>query len=147
MSRALPFVYAVEELADALTERIAPILANTGLTAAQFKVLYAVIEEGPMRLSALAEHQRCVKSNISYLTRAMQTDGLVELSMSEEDQRARVIRATDVGRQRYGVAKKAAQKLEKALRRALDGEVTERLTSACLEAAAALDALPVPRRR
>jgi DNA-binding MarR family transcriptional regulator len=94
-----------------------------------------------MRLSELAEHQRCVKSNISYLTRAMQSEGLVELASSQEDQRARVISATKLGRQRYGVAKTAAQKLETSLRRAVGAEATERLASGCLAAAAALDAL------
>lgn len=141
MPRSLPFVYAAEELADALTERLTPILAEAGLTAAQFKVLYALIEEGSMRLSDLAAHQRCVKSNISYLTRAMQSEGLVELVSSKEDLRARVISATKLGRQRYAAAKTAAAKLETALRRAFGAEATEQLAGACLAAAAALDAL------
>ena len=94
MARSLPFIYAAEELSDALSERLAPLLTAAGLTATQFSVLYMLIEDGPMRLSALAEHQRCVKSNVSYITRQMQREGLVEVSSSEDDQRARVIAAT-----------------------------------------------------
>lgn len=141
MSRSLPFIYAVEELSDALTERLNPIFARAELTAAQFSVLYALIEEGPLKLSALAERQRCVKSNVSYLTRIMQTEGLITLSASEEDQRARVMQATKLGRERYATAKAESQKLESALRRKLGVAATEQLMQACLEAAATLDSL------
>ena len=142
VSRPLPFLYAAEELANALSERLAPIFAAAELTATQFNVLYMLIEEGPMQLTALAEQRRCVKSNVSYITRAMLREGLVELSASPEDQRARVISASALGRRRYAAAKVAAQKLEHALRRALGAEAGDHLTQACLEAAAALDALP-----
>jgi DNA-binding MarR family transcriptional regulator len=100
MARSLPFLYAAEELADALTERLAPALAAAELTAAHFSVLYMLIEDGPMRLSDLARHQRCVKSNVSYLTRAMQREGLVELSASDDDGRSRLIAASKLGQQR-----------------------------------------------
>lgn len=139
MPRSLPFIYAAEELANALTERLAPMLAAAELTSAQFNVLYMLVEEGPMGPSALAEQQRCVKSNISYITRAMVRDGLIELTTSDEDQRARVISATKLGRQRYGVAKAEAQKVEAALRRAFGVDATDRLAKACLDGAAALD--------
>ncbi len=141
MRRALPFIYAAEELGDALTERLEPILASVGLTAAQFSVLYALIEEGPMKPSALAERQRCVKSNVSYITRGMQNEGLVELTASAVDQRARVMTATPLGKQRYGAAKALAQKLEAAIRRKIGPGTAEQLTEACLQAAAALDSL------
>jgi DNA-binding MarR family transcriptional regulator len=133
-------MYAAEELADALAERLSPALAAAELTATQFNVLYMLIEDGPMRLSQLAQHQRCVKSNVSYITRTMLREGLVELSSSEEDGRARVISASELGQRRYGVAKAAAQEIERALRRALGARATDELARACLEAAAALDA-------
>jgi transposase len=41
-------MYAAEELADALTERLAPALAAAELTAAHFNVLYMLIEDGPI---------------------------------------------------------------------------------------------------
>ena len=132
-------MYAAEELANALSERLSPILAAAGLTATQFNVLYMLIEDGPMKLSALAEQRRCVKSNVSYITRAMLREGLVEISSSHDDQRARVISATKLGLRRYGVAKAAAQKVERALRRALGADATDQLAQTCLDAAAALD--------
>lgn len=141
MSRSLPVVYAVEELSDALTERLSPILARAKLTTAQFSVLYTLVEEGPLNLGALAQRQRCVKSNVSYITRTMVQEGLVELVTSERDQRAKVMQATKLGRERYANAKAEAQKLEQVLRRKLGTEATTRLIQACLDAATALDAL------
>jgi DNA-binding MarR family transcriptional regulator len=141
MPRSLPFIYAAEELADALAERLEPAFTAAGLTTTQFSVLYILIEDGPMRLSALAEHQRCVKSNVSYITRTMQRDGLVEVSSSEDDGRARVISATKLGQRRYGIAKAVAQKVEQALRRVLGARAADDIARACLEAAAALDSL------
>jgi DNA-binding MarR family transcriptional regulator len=139
MPRSLSFIYAAEELADALAERLAPVFTAAELTATQFSVLYMLIEDGPMRMSALAEQQRCVKSNVSYITRAMLREGLIELSAGDDDARARVISASKLGRRRYGVAKAAAQKIEHTLRRTLGAEATDELARACLEAAAALD--------
>ena len=139
MPRSLPFLYAAEELANALSERLAPVFAAAELTATQFNVLYMLIEDGPMKLGALAEQRRCVKSNVSYLTRAMLREGLVELSASREDQRARVLSASKLGLRRYGVAKAGAQKLESTLRRALGAEATELLARSCLDAASVLD--------
>lgn len=141
MSRPLPFIYAVEEVGDALTERLEPILVRAQLTAAQFSVLYALIEEGPMQLGALAERQRCVKSNVSYITRVMVGEGLVELRTSEGDQRTKLMLATKLGRQRYTAARAEAEKLESALRRKLGAAAADHLMRACLEAAAALDGL------
>jgi DNA-binding MarR family transcriptional regulator len=141
MSRALPFIYAVEEVGDALTDRLGPILAKAELTSAQFSVLYALLEEGPMKLSVLAGRQRCVKSNVSYITRIMQNEGLVELRVDDDDQRSKVMVATKLGRQRYASAKAEAEKLEATLRRKLGAAAAEQLMQACLDAAAALDAL------
>lgn len=142
MSRALPFLYAAEELANALSERLAPVFAAAELTATQFNVLYMLVEEGPIKLGQLAAQQRCVKSNVSYIARAMVREGLVELSASDDDQRARVLSASELGLRRYRVAKAAAHKLEQALRRAYGAGATERLAEECLGAAATLDRLP-----
>lgn len=141
MTRSLPFMHAAEELMDALTERMAPALAKAQLTSTQFNVLYMLIEDGPMRLGDLAKYQRCVKSNVSYIARAMEKEGLVELSASDDDGRARMISASKLGQRRYAVAKAAAQKIEQALRQAFGAKATDELSRACLEAAAALDSL------
>jgi hypothetical protein len=50
-----------------------------------------------MTLGELAKFQRCVKSNISYITRTMERDGLVHLAASASDQRARVLSPSKLG--------------------------------------------------
>lgn len=122
-----------------MTERLAAAFAKAELSDTQFKVLYMLIEDGPMRLSDLAKQRRCVKSNVSYITRAMLREGLIELSASAEDGRARVVAASKLGRRRYAVARAAAQKIEDALRARLGPRAFAALERACLEAAAALD--------
>ena len=134
-------MFAADELGDALAERMAPILAASELTATQFRVLYLLIEQGPMTPSALATQERCVKSNITYITRAMLRAKLVVLTPSADDQRARVITASPLGRRRYGAAKAGAAEVERALRRAVGAAATAQLERACLAAAAALDRL------
>jgi DNA-binding MarR family transcriptional regulator len=141
MPRSLPFLYAAEELSDALTERLAPVLAEAELTATQFSVLYLLVEGGPMTPSALADQQRCVKSNASYLVRTMQRDGLIELASGQDDQRTRRITPTRLGRKRYAVAKAGVAAFERALAKALGGHVLAAVTKGCLETARAIDSL------
>jgi DNA-binding MarR family transcriptional regulator len=141
MPRALPFLYAAEELHDALSERLGPVLAAAGLTSAQFSVLYMLIEGGVTTPGGIAEQQRCVKSNVSYLLRTMQSEGLIELSSGKTDQRTRVIAATKLGQRRYAIGKAGVEKLETALARAVGARALADVTLACLDAAAALDRL------
>lgn len=141
MARSLPFVYAVEELGDALTERLLPILAAASLTPAQFSVLYALDEEGPMTLGELAKLERCVKSNISFVTRGMENAKLIRLEADPQDKRARIVSPTPLGEERFAIAKAGAARLEAALRKALGAKVLERLAAECLETAAAIDRL------
>lgn len=141
MGRSLPLTYAAEELSDALTDRLTPVLAEVQLTGTQFNVLYMLVEDGPMRLSDLATQRRCVKSNISYITRLMLREGLIELSPSAQDGRARMISASKLGQRRYAAAKAAVQKIEDALRAKLGARTFSALERACLQAASELDAL------
>jgi DNA-binding MarR family transcriptional regulator len=141
MPRALPFLYAAEELHDALTERLAPVLAEAGLTSAQFSVLYMLIEGGVTTPGGIAEQQRCVKSNVAYLVRPMHREGLIELSSGKADQRTRVIAATKLGQRRYAKGKAGVEKLESTLALALGSRALADVVRACLDTAAALDGL------
>ncbi|MEM9461330.1 MAG: MarR family transcriptional regulator [Myxococcota bacterium] len=141
MARALPLFYAIQEIADALEERQSAPLAKAELTASQFNLLYLVIEEGPMRLGEVARYRRCVKSNASNLTRAMEKEGLVTLNADPSDRRARVVEATKEGVRRYRVACRAFARIERSLRTALGAKVTDELERLCLVGAAAVDEL------
>lgn len=139
--RALPFLYAAEELHDALTERLAPVLVDASLTSAQFSVLYMLIEGGVTTPGGIADQQRCVKSNVSYLLRTMQAEGLIAIAPGKADQRTRVIATTKLGERRYAIGKAGVEKLERDLSRALGSRALADVTRACLDTAAALDRL------
>lgn len=139
MSRQIPLIYAIRELADALDEKMGPLLAEANLTVSQFSVLHLLAEEGPMRAGQLAEHQRCVKSNISYLIRTMEKEGLLELQEDPNDRRARTLNVSALGWKRYRFARNKAARIERKLIKKLkegEGDTLERL---CLSAANQLD--------
>ncbi len=135
----VPVLYAVREIADALDERLTPLVADAGLTLPQFNVLYLVVEEGPMRLGQLAQHRRCVKSNVSHLVRTMEAQGLLSLIEDPDDRRARVVQASDEGLACYRTVRRQAAYLERQLRQALGDDGRDELVRLCLAAAHALD--------
>ncbi len=129
-------IYALQEAADALEERMGPIVADAGLTLPQFNLLYHVIESGPARVSDLARYRRCVKSNVSNLVRTMEARNLVEILAAPGDGRARLVAATAAGRKRFLKARRAAARMDKKLHRALgssDGRLLARLSLSAAE--------------
>ncbi len=132
-------VYALQEAADAMEERLTPLVAEAGLTMPQFSLLFYVIEQGPMRLGELARKERCVRSNVSNLVRKMEADHLVELRSDHGDRRAKQILASREGRSRYVAARRAVQRTEDRLRRALGKEASQTLARLSLAAAEFLD--------
>ncbi len=140
VTRALQLLHAIEELGDALDDRVGPMVAAAELTSPQFNLLYLVEEEGPMRLGELARNRRCVKSNVSNLVRAMESAGLVQLHEDPDDRRARVVHATTLGRRRFRVALRRGDQIEQALRTSLGEAGVAQLVKLCLAGAATLDA-------
>ncbi|MEL6187734.1 MAG: MarR family transcriptional regulator [Myxococcota bacterium] len=132
-------LYAIQEASDALDERLAPLVMEAGLTLPQFRLLWYVVEQGPMRLSELARHRRCVKSNISNLVRAMEREDLIEVGPAPDDGRARLVRPTRRGRATYTAAAQEARRVEEALRTQLGGREARRLERLSLSAAKRLD--------
>ncbi len=139
MDPSTSVIYAVQELVDAVDDRLSPGLAEAGLSKAQFNVFYHVVEDGPLRLSDLARYRRCVRSNVTYLVRKMETEGLLSLTEDPHDRRVRIVHATQEGLARYRVARDAAAEIERKLRRTL-GSDADRLAMLCLTGATALDA-------
>jgi DNA-binding MarR family transcriptional regulator len=109
---SVPLLYALREAADAMDDRMAPICTAAGLTLAQFNLLFLVMEEGRTRLGELAENSRCVKSNVSYLAKTMENDGLLEIIADPDDRRVRHVRATSKGNKALRAALRAASQLE-----------------------------------
>ena len=142
MKSSIALLYALQEAADALEERMAPIVSDADLTLPQFNLLYYVVEEGPMRLGQLARYRRCVKSNVSNLVRAMVAQKLVQVRSAPDDGRARIVHASAEGRARFLKARRAAARLNRKLLQALGERDSASATRLSLAAARALDSQP-----
>jgi DNA-binding MarR family transcriptional regulator len=138
---SVSLLYALREAADAYDERMTASCATAGLTLSQFALLYLVVEEGPMRLGKVAENRRCVKSNISYLVRTMEKEGLLEILADTDDRRVRHVHASPKGNKAFRMALRAADQLEKDVRAALGEKVTNDVIQRMMGIAKAIDAL------
>lgn len=132
-------LYALHEAVDAFDEQITPLCAAVDLTVAQFSLLYLVVEEGPMRLGELAHHRRCVKSNVSYLVRAMEKNDLLELRADPDDRRVRHVHASAKGLAAFRKVRRGEARIERKLRQALGDEVADELIDRCMAVAGILD--------
>jgi len=81
-------LFALIEKGGLLQSRLEEALAAVGLSLAKHGVLATLEEEGaPMSLSALAAHQKCVRSNITQLVDRLEHDGLVHREPDPADRR------------------------------------------------------------
>lgn len=120
-------LYAFLDVADRLYGQIADALARVGLSYAKFEVLeYLRNADGPVNLSALAEGQKCARSNITQLIDRLEKEGLVEREQDPDDRRGvralltpagaelsrEGITQLDVVRARFAAAFTAAERAE-----------------------------------
>lgn len=86
-------LFSLLETAEAVEARMEAAVSPAGLSMAKLAVLDILAEaEGPLPLSALAERQHCVRSNITQLVDRLEADGLVRRRADPEDGRS--VRAT-----------------------------------------------------
>lgn len=140
MSDSIELLYALQEAADALDAKMTAIVSKADLTVSQFNLLFYIVEQGSLRQTQLARYRRCLKSNVSNLVRAMETQGLVQVLVAPDDGRARLVAPTAEGRKRYLKARRAATRLQQELTQCLGQSKTELLTRLSMSAAQAIDA-------
>src|SRR2546430_14415146 len=71
-------VSSLLETAEAVEARLEAAVSPLGLSLAKLGVLHPLAEaRGPLPLSALAERQHCVRSNITQLVDRLEKDGFV----------------------------------------------------------------------
>lgn len=140
MSDSIELLYALQEAADALDAKMTAIVSKADLTVSQFNLLFYIVEQGSLRQTQLARYRRCLKSNVSNLVRAMETQGLVQVLVAPDDGRARLVAPTAEGRKRYLKARRAATRLQQELTQRLGQSKTELLTRLSMSAAQAIDA-------
>lgn len=91
-------LFSFLEVAEQLYERIADALARVGLSYAKYEVLQHLQDTaGPVSLGALAEGQRCARSNITQLIDRLEVEGLVRRVDDPDDRRSVRAELTPLG--------------------------------------------------
>ncbi|MGH7470403.1 MAG: MarR family winged helix-turn-helix transcriptional regulator [Longimicrobiales bacterium] len=91
-------LFSFLDVADRLFERISEVLARVGLSYAKYEVLQHLRDaEGPVSLGALAEGQRCARSNITQLVDRLESEGMVRRVDDPEDRRGVRAELTSAG--------------------------------------------------
>lgn len=100
-----PVSSALIEAARTLETRLEQALAPHQLSLAKFGVLRCLMHEArALPLSAIAQRQKCVRSNMTQLADRLEADGLVRRVDDPQDRRAVLAEATDAGRAAYEAA-------------------------------------------
>jgi DNA-binding MarR family transcriptional regulator len=98
-SHPCPVSAALIEAARTLESRLEAALAPLHLSLAKFGVLRCLVhEQRPLPLSAIAQRQRCVRSNMTQLTDRLEADGLARRVDDPHDRRAVLAEPTEAGR-------------------------------------------------
>jgi DNA-binding MarR family transcriptional regulator len=97
-AHALTLVHQIHDAADALSQDVADVLGEAGITKSQAGILWALapgIPPVPMR--ELARRLQCDPSNITLLGDQLEAVGLVQRQPDPTDGRRRVLTLTDKG--------------------------------------------------
>lgn len=106
--------------AESLKWHVETALAAAGLSMAKVSVLDILVRaDDPMPLSDLAEHSRCVRSNITQLVDRLEKDGLVRRIFDASDRRVRRAELTPAGRQAHAAGMRILETQERELTDAL----------------------------
>lgn len=106
----------VIETADIFRSSMEGALASADLSLAKLSVLQILVDAGePMALSELAEHNKCVRSNITQLVDRLEKDGLVRRILDPKDRRVRRAELTLAGREAHSVGSRILATQEQEL--------------------------------
>lgn len=124
-----PVSTALIEAARTLEGRLEQSLAPLHLSLAKFGVLRVLVhEQRPMPLSAIAQRQKCVRSNMTQLTDRLEADGLVRRVDDPDDRRAVLAECTAAGRQAVERAEVLLRAEEARFLQGLDADERHRMT-------------------
>lgn len=98
-------VFSLLGTAGAVEARLEAALGPVGLSLAKAGVLHYLAEApGPVALSDLANHQNCVRSNITQLIDRLEKEGLVRRRADPDDRRSVRAALTAAGQRTYARA-------------------------------------------
>ena len=119
-SHPCPVASALIEAARTLEARLEAALTPYQLSLAKFGVLRCLVhEQRPLPLSAIAQRQKCVRSNMTQLTDRLEADGLVRRVDDPHDRRAVLAEPTAAGRVAFARAEQVLRAEEERFLRGL----------------------------
>ena len=123
--RSLPI--ALIRAREAVMAPIREMLAGTGLTEQQWRVLRVLDEFGPMDASQLSREAGLMASSLTRIVQSMVTDGLVTRKSSTTDRRRQIIGIASSGQKVLADNRDAALAIAEDLRDRLGEHDFERL--------------------
>ncbi len=133
----------VRVLSRRISQHFDHIVASSGLKTTQYSLLTAIVRFGPLRPGDLA---RTMRLDASTLTRNLQpliAAGWAVLGPGD-DERSRLVAATDAGREKRAEAQRAWKRAQLAFNERVGAAAVARLHAAVEECMAQLDAMPEP---
>jgi len=131
----------VRVLSRRISQHFDHIVASSGLKTTQYSLLTAIVRLGPLRPGDLA---RTMRLDASTLTRNLQpliAAGWAVLGPGD-DERSRLVAATDAGREKRAAAQRAWKRAQLAFNERVGAAAVARLHAAVEECMAQLDAMP-----
>jgi DNA-binding MarR family transcriptional regulator len=117
------------ETANAVEARLEAAVSPMGLSLAKLGLLHHLAEaKEPLPLSELAQHQNCVRSNITQLVDRLEKEGLVRRRPDPGDRRSVRAALTPAGQQAYQKAKRALAEEQQAIVQSLTSGEAASLT-------------------
>jgi len=124
-------VFALLGTAQAIEARLEAALEAVGLSLAKAGLLRHLAEAGEgLPLSELANHQKCVRSNITQLVDRLEKDGLVRRRADAADRRSIRAVLTPAGKQAHARARQALADAQREIVRTLGAGQAAHLQSA-----------------
>ena len=105
-------------------------MAGSGLSITQFGLMAQIAAASDDTLGALAERTGLDQSTLSRNLRSLETAGLVEIAIAEEDQRRRAVWLTELGALRLEAAIPVWREAHAALAKQVDPQLALALASA-----------------
>jgi DNA-binding MarR family transcriptional regulator len=130
-ARARPENLAIllREAFEAMHDRSVARLAERGHSAVRpaHEAVLQYLDDAGTTVSVLAERARMTKQSMAELVRHLEAHGYVERIPDPEDRRAKLVRATDRGREVFAIAREFVVETEQRLTEALGARRMSRL--------------------
>jgi len=105
--------FAVRSAARHVTQFYDQFLAPVGLRVTQFSVLSRLKRSGPLTINALADDLEMDRTTLGRNIQPLERDGLIKVTPSSSDRRAKQLHLTKSGEKRLQAARKAWSKAQR----------------------------------